>query len=263
MKDSIHNKYSARRIPAFITTLTLAAGLAILTGCNTTDTTGTPLTSSASQAVSASSSASQTELATTISATTSVETEASSATATTDKPTETSAPTTVSTAPPMHSVDPDPNPLDADDMVLSPEGYGAIGALADENLTIYDMLTYAVEDEYLAHGEYVAIMEKFGTQRPYENIARSEESHLSFLKDVYDSYGLPFPCDRSADHLVIPENLLEAAKTGVQAEVDNIAMYDRFLEYDLPDNIQSVFEALLRGSENHLRAFQQQVSRLS
>ena len=161
-----------------------------------------------------------------------------------------------------HNIDFDPAPLTDKDLALSLEGYGAKGALADKNLTINDMLMYAVQDEYLAHGEYLAIIEKFGSQKPYDNIVSAEETHLAFLKEVYVSYGIDFPADDSADHIVIPADLLEAAETGVQAEIDNIAMYELFLAHDLPKNVYEVFTALKNGSDSHLLAFQKQVDKL-
>ncbi|TJX13466.1 DUF2202 domain-containing protein [Tissierella creatinini] len=170
------------------------------------------------------------------------------------------APTT--SQPIDHNVDMDPDPLMADDKELSLEGYGAKGALADKDLTIIDMLMYAVQDEYLARGEYLAIIDKFGSQRPYSNIISAEETHLAYLKEVYLAYGLDFPADGSAEHIVVPANLLEAAKTGVQAEIDNIAMYELFLTYDLPENVFEVFSALKSGSDSHLEAFQRQVEKL-
>lgn len=166
------------------------------------------------------------------------------------------------TQPIDHIIDIDPVPLTNADMVLSLEGYGAKGAAADKDLSVGDMLMYAVQDEYLARGEYLAIIDKFGSQKPYTNIVSAEETHLALLKEVYVSYGLDFPADESADHIVIPADLLEAAETGVQAEIDNIAMYELFLSYDLPDNVYEVFTALKSGSESHLLAFQKQVDKL-
>ena len=162
-----------------------------------------------------------------------------------------------------HNVDMNPTPLTIDDQALSLEGYGAAGALVDQSLSINDMLMYAVQDEYLARGEYLSIIDKFGNQRPYSNIIQSEERHLSFLEEVYFAYGLDFPEDSSIDHIVVPDNLLEAAKTGVKAEIDNIAMYELFLSYDLPENVFEVFTSLKIGSESHLLAFQKQVERLN
>lgn len=175
---------------------------------------------------------------------------------------ETTSQEPATTQPIDHNVDIDPAPLTDTDKSLSLEGYGAKGALADKNLTINDMLMYAVQDEYLAHGEYLAIVDKFGSQKPYTNIIRAEETHLAYLKEVYLAYGLDFPADESAGHIVVPANLLEAAETGVQAEIDNIAMYELFLTYDLPENVFEVFSALKSGSDRHLRAFQKQVDRL-
>ena len=43
------------------------------------------------------------------------------------------------------------------------------------------MLTYAIQDEYLAHAEYDYILKNFGDQRPASNIIKAEEkSTLSF-----------------------------------------------------------------------------------
>ncbi len=162
-----------------------------------------------------------------------------------------------------HDVDMSPEPFSETDKTISLEGYGAKGALTDQDMSIADMLMYAVQDEYLAHGEYAAILAEFGNQNPYANIIRSEETHISYLKDIYTAYGMTFPDDTSAEHLVIPINLLEAAKTGVQAEIDNIAMYEKFLTYELPEDVYEVFSALKSGSESHLLSFEKQVDKLS
>jgi len=169
---------------------------------------------------------------------------------------------TSNTQPVTHNVNSDPVPLTETEKALSLEGYGAKGALSDQNLSIIDMLRYAVQDEYLALDEYLAIINQFGSQKPYTNIISAEQTHLAFLEEVYLAYGLDFPADTAKDLIVPPTDLLAAAKTGVQAEIDNIAMYELFLTYGLPDNIIEVFSALLRGSQSHLAAFQKQVSRL-
>jgi hypothetical protein len=144
--------------------------------------------------------------------------------------------------------------------------YGNAAAKADDSLTIEDMLLYAAQDEYLARGEYVAIMGKFGTMRPFSNIMQAEETHLAWLKDAYADYKIAFPTDASSAHLHIPASLLEAYKTGVQAEIDNIAMYDRFLATALVQSAENkdlkvLFTNLRNASENHLRAFQNQLTK--
>jgi len=159
-------------------------------------------------------------------------------------------------------VDMEPEDLVTEETILTLVDYGAKGALEDDALTIVDMLRYAVQDEYLARREYQLIIETFDTGRPYSSIVLSEETHLSYLREIYASYDMDFPDDTSVEHIVVPSSLLDAAETGVSAEIDNIAMYEKFLEYDLPESVTAVFTILRDGSKNHLRAFQNQVDKL-
>jgi len=144
--------------------------------------------------------------------------------------------------------------------------YGNAAAKADESLTIEDMLLYAAQDEYFARAEYVAIMAKFGTARPFSNIKSAEENHLAWLKDAFAAYKLSFPKDEAANYVQAPATLLDAYKAGVQAEIDNIAMYDKFLASPLiqggqnPD-LKTLFTNLKNGSVNHLNAFQRQLGK--
>lgn len=167
---------------------------------------------------------------------------------------------TVST--PSATQTPMPEPVEPE-VAPTVEPYGAQGALAATDLALEHMLAFAVQDEFIARLEYQEIMTAFSVQAPYANIMRSEESHLELLRGIYASRGEEFPADTAAEHLVIPASLLEAAQTGVQAEIDNIAMYDRFLTYDLPADVVAVFTELRNGSVNHLNAFEAQVNRLS
>lgn len=144
--------------------------------------------------------------------------------------------------------------------------YGNAAAKADNDLTIQDMLLYAAQDEYLARAEYVAIMAKFGTARPFSNIKESEETHLEWLAGAYKTYNIAFPADDSKSFLIIPSTLKEAYETGVKAEIDNIAMYDKFLSTSLIksgkyEDLKTLFTNLRNASENHLSAFQNQLSK--
>jgi hypothetical protein len=139
--------------------------------------------------------------------------------------------------------------------------YGAKGALSDSEVDLEAMLTYAIQDEYLARAEYELIMKKHGEIRPFSNIIRSEEQHIGMLVDLFDDHGYGLPEDTAGDHVVVPESLKKALETGVQAEIDNIAMYESFLERELPADVRDVFEKLKRASENHLRAFRNNLNR--
>jgi len=63
------------------------------------------------------------------------------------------------------------------------------------------------------------------------------------------------PEDDATEHTVLPENIGEALEIGVQVEIKNIAMYEKFLSQDLPEDVEEVFLRLKNASQNHLRAF--------
>ena len=154
----------------------------------------------------------------------------------------------------------DPNySLTGADKALSLAGYGSAGALDDTSLTLADMLTYAIQDEYLAYAEYDQILSDFGSVRPFTNIIRAESTHIDALLPLFTAYGITAPADEGADRAVSVTALTDAFQAGVTAEVNNIAMYETFLDQTLPDNVRAVFESLMHASENHLRAFQNQL----
>lgn len=139
--------------------------------------------------------------------------------------------------------------------------YGARAFSDASLLSVEDMLLYAIQDEYLARAEYEYIITELGEDKPFSNIIKSEETHIAMLKDLYNAYGLEIPEDDAALHLIVPADVREALETGVQAEIDNIAMYEKFLEQDIPDDVRSSFEALRDASKSHLKAFQNNLAK--
>lgn len=121
--------------------------------------------------------------------------------------------------------------------------------------TLQEMLTYAIEDEYKARAEYELIIEKMDGGRPFTNIVKSEETHIALLKPLFEAHNIQLPEDSAGEHVFLPYTIDEALKIGVQAEIDNIAMYEKFLSQDLPEDVESAFERLKNASQNHLKAF--------
>ncbi len=142
-----------------------------------------------------------------------------------------------------------------------PIAYGADSLTDKQVYTIEEMLRYAIEDEYLARAEYLEIMEQFGEVRPFTNIAKAEQTHISMLEPLFAAYNIALPENDAKQHLSIADSLETAYKLGVEAEIKNIDMYERFLSQELPDDVRAVFEYLVRASNNHLNAFQRQVDR--
>jgi hypothetical protein len=139
--------------------------------------------------------------------------------------------------------------------------FGAGGADGKTGLTVDQMLTYAIQDEYLSRAEYELIIEEYGSIRPFTNIMAAEERHIEWVTDLLAEYGYSLPKDTAHRYVMLPEDLESSFETGIQAEIDNIAMYDSFLGEDLPDDVRDLFEQLKRASENHLRAFRNNLNR--
>lgn len=135
--------------------------------------------------------------------------------------------------------------------------YGAAGMEAGEEYGLPEMLAFAIADEYPARAEYEAILSAFGMDRPFSDIIRAEEKHIARLSALFAAQGLEVPPDAAREHVALPGSPEEVYRAGIAAEEANIAMYKAFLETDgLPGDARRAFRALMRASENHLRAFE-------
>jgi hypothetical protein len=143
--------------------------------------------------------------------------------------------------------------------VQESEDYGAKGAMHKTEYTLEEMMQYAIEDEYLAYAEYELILNEMNITKPFSNIIKAEETHIGYMEDLYETYGFKLPTIDPSQHVSLPESINDAYIAGVEAEIINIAMYESFLEQDLPEDVRSVFEKLKAGSESHLLAFQKNV----
>ncbi len=141
------------------------------------------------------------------------------------------------------------------------DDFGAAGAAVNKSPDLEEMLTYAIQDEYLARAEYELIMEEYGSMRPFSNVMQAEVRHIGWVVELFAEYDFALPKDTAALHVVLPSTLKAAFETGVQAEIDNIAMYESFLARELPEDVREVFEQLKAGSESHLRAFSNNLRR--
>lgn len=152
--------------------------------------------------------------------------------------------------------------IEAELELLADLTWGASAALSSETLTIEQMLLYAIQDEYTAQAEYEYIIANFEVTKPFTNIVGAEGSHIDMLLPLFTSYEFDVPENIAAEHLIPVEGVYQAFETGVYAEIINIAMYNAFLEYDLPEDIEAVFIALRDASMNHLNAFEKNLAKL-
>jgi hypothetical protein len=139
-----------------------------------------------------------------------------------------------------------------------------------------DGLTFMREEEKLARDVYVLFGDRYNV-RIFDNIARSESRHMAAVKRLMDIYSVPDPVGAdvpgSFKDPVLSElytsltaqgerSLAEALRVGVVIEKRDISdLKDRIAATDRPD-LKAVYGNLLRASNNHLRAFNRQLTRL-
>lgn len=124
--------------------------------------------------------------------------------------------------------------------------------------TAKDALVDALDDEYKAFATYQAVIEKFGSNRPFSMIIRAEEQHISSLKALFDKYGIAAPENPYLSKVSATETLQSACALGVEAEVANAALYRDTLLPAVSEyaDMTSVFTRLMQASEDrHLPAF--------
>ncbi|VXD13662.1 exported hypothetical protein [Planktothrix serta PCC 8927] len=115
----------------------------------------------------------------------------------------------------------------------------------------------AINDEYRARAFYNAVMEKFGSVRPFSNIVQSENNHVNLWVNIFAKYGMAVPTDSFAGNVEVPDTLKAACQMGVEAEIDNVEMYDRFLGFVTQPDLKAAFAQLRQVSqERHLPAFE-------
>lgn len=144
-------------------------------------------------------------------------------------------------------------------------GIAASAALAGPaNATTFDRkaLEEALDDEYRAEATYQAIIDKFGAVRPFINIIEAERRHAGMVKRQYARLGIEAPENPYLGEIEAPESLLDACKNGVEAEIENIALYDRLLPKVSDPQVRETLGRLQAASrDNHLPAFQRCVDR--
>lgn len=118
-------------------------------------------------------------------------------------------------------------------------------------------LNLTLNDEYRAEAIYQNVLDKFGDVRPFSNIIRAEQKHSDSLIQIYERYGLIVPENNWYDSVPEFDSVREACAAGVEAEIENAALYDELMSNIDNQDIIIVFTALRDASiNNHLPAFQ-------
>lgn len=130
------------------------------------------------------------------------------------------------------------------------------------NSSLKDRLTEALDDEYKARAAYRKVIEKFGPIRPFVNIVEAEARHAAALLSLFERFGIPVPEDRWTDRVTAPNTVEEDCRGAVEAEIDNMAMYDRLLAATPEPDVHRVLENPRSASrDRHLPAFERCLQR--
>ena len=129
-------------------------------------------------------------------------------------------------------------------------------------MTLKERLTLALLDEYKSCATYAQVLEKFGPVRPFVNIHEAETRHIEALKRLFEAYRIEIPVDHWPGHVTAPENLIEACRQAIEAEQDNMTMYDRILAETTESDVRRVLQHLQAASrDRHLPAFERCLQR--
>lgn len=138
-------------------------------------------------------------------------------------------------------------------------------------------LLFMREEEKLARDVYLTLFEKWGAP-VFANIATSEQQHMDAMLILLNTYKLPDPAaatvvgefvNTELQHLYDAliqrgnQSVLEALKVGGIIEETDIEDINAAIETSRLAKIDGVYENLLEGSYNHLRAFAKQITSLT
>ena len=131
-------------------------------------------------------------------------------------------------------------------------------------------LVFMREEEKLARDVYIYLYETWG-QKTFDNIAVSEQAHTDAMLELLYKYGIDDPVGDNPEGVFVDQNLqglydtliatgsaslIDALLVGAAIEeIDLIDIKHLVDELDGNDDIRLVYENLIAGSENHLRAF--------
>lgn len=126
----------------------------------------------------------------------------------------------------------------------------------------------ALHNEHKAWSTYNAILQNHGNIGPFSNIIIAEQRHADMLGELLIKYNQPIPQNPyetgTKAKPLAPNSLLEACEIGVEAEIENVALYDNKLlpmVKNYPD-VEAVLVQLRDASgQRHLPASERCVSR--
>lgn len=152
-----------------------------------------------------------------------------------------------------------------------------INNLPHEDLNEAEMwgLAYMYEEEKLARDIYLTLHKSWKI-KIFKNIANSEQRHMDALRLLLQKYDIPLPVENDDvgffsntklqklyHELVAQGESAPVDAVQVGATIEDLDIYDLREYYSQADNvdIRTVYQNLMKGSRNHLRAFVRHLNR--
>ena len=152
----------------------------------------------------------------------------------------------------------------------------AVAALPEQTISDKERngLVFMREEEKLARDVYSVLYDKWGVQI-FANIAQSEQTHTEAVRTLLTKYNIADPVIDDTVGVFVQSDLQqlyidlvtrgsvsleEALTVGALIEELDIADLQKQIADNDNDDIQLVYENLLRGSRNHLRSFISQLT---
>jgi hypothetical protein len=146
--------------------------------------------------------------------------------------------------------------------------------LADLSEEEIEGLLFMLEEEKLARDIYRTLYDLWG-HATFANIARAEQMHMDAVRTLLERYDVEAPADDGVgeftnsdlqelyDSLAAQgsESLVSALRVGALIEEIDILDLEAYIAKTDAADLIRVYENLLRGSQNHLRAFSAAVAR--
>ncbi len=164
--------------------------------------------------------------------------------------------------------------VDASDFVIA---HNQISTLSVQSLDDNEKagLIAMREEEKLAHDVYITLYEKWKTN-VFRNIAASESTHTEAVRYLLERYEIDDPVKSQAVGVFTNSDFTklytELVKKGESSLKDALIVGATIEDLDIKDlkdliaktdnqDIQTVYNNLIRGSRNHLRSFSKQLTR--
>jgi len=157
----------------------------------------------------------------------------------------------------------------ASDTQASPDTAAVVPGAATLSAEEIAGLKFMREEEKLAHDVYAALFADWG-HPTFASIAESETEHTEAIRDLLAKYAVPDPAEGQPPGVFEDASLQalydQLVATGRRTLVDGLKVGALIEEKDIQDiverraltdeaDIQGVYDSLLCGSRNHLRAF--------